>query len=87
MTNHNEGISYYPVDTKTEIDYLNTAVASVTYIPSIDYSMDDIRQNFGQPAQEEKLNDEEQIWIYPTMGLKIFIHNNKPDRFVYAPLH
>lgn len=87
MTSQSEGIKYYPVDTKTEIDYLNTAVSSVTYIPSVDYSMDDIRQNFGQPAEEKKLNDEEQLWSYPTMGLKVFIHNSKPDRFVYAPLN
>jgi len=76
----------HPIDKEIEMQYLNTPVASITYIPSIDYGLKTIRQNFGQAAEENKLNDNEQLWYYPEMGLQIYIHKTQPDHFIYAPL-
>ena len=76
----------YPLDIKTERSLLNTPVSSITYIPSIDFGEDVIRQRFGQAAEELKINDMKQLWFYPELGLQIYIHADKPDRFVYSPL-
>jgi len=80
------GIQSYSVNNQVEIKYLSAPVSQITYIPSIDYGHEVLRQNFGLAAEEIQLNDEEQIWTYPEMGLKIYIHRTKLDRFVYAPL-
>jgi len=82
----NQGIQYYSVSNKTEISYLSTPISTITYIPSIDYDLETISQNFGLASEKRQLSDEEQVLDYPEMGLKIYIHDNKPDRFVYAPL-
>ncbi|MCW8935307.1 MAG: hypothetical protein OQK98_11340 [Gammaproteobacteria bacterium] len=78
-------ITLYPVSKEIEIEHLNKPVSSITYIPSVDYGEDTIRQNFGPAAEEKQLNDDLQLWFYPEMGLKIYISQSKPDEFVYAP--
>ena len=80
------GVEFFPVDKSIELDYLNSAISSITYIPSIDYDLDTIRQNFGQASSENKINDELQLWHYQQMGLTIHIHSTELDEFVYAPL-
>ncbi|RDH84902.1 MAG: hypothetical protein DIZ80_05400 [endosymbiont of Galathealinum brachiosum] len=79
-------IQFHPIDNKTEMRYLNTAISTITYIPSVDYGLDTIRQNFGMATEEKPLDEDAQLWIYPEMGLHIHIYKNKLDRFVYAPL-
>ncbi len=76
----------YSVSEEVQMQYLNTPVASIIYTPSIDYGLETIRQNFGQAAEESKLNNNEQLWYYPEMGLQIYIHKTEPDQFIYAPL-
>lgn len=76
----------YKLDKKTEMSYLSTPIASVTYTPSIDYGEEIIRQRFGQPKDEQKINDDELLWLYPELGLKIHIHANKADEFIYSSL-
>jgi len=75
-----------PIDKSIEIKYLNSPIASITYIPSIDYEFNSIRQYFGPAATEKSINDDLQIWDYPKMGLQIFIYDNAPDQFIYKPL-
>jgi len=77
----------YPVSDKVSINYLSNRISAITYIPSIDYDLDTIRQNFGIAKQEEQINESIMLWHYPKMGLKIFIDTNKPDQFVYGPLY
>ena len=74
------------IDITTEMSYLNTPIASISYIPSIDYDESTIRQHFGQPTEETQDSEDSLIWFYPDLGLHIYIHTNKPDRFVYSPL-
>ena len=81
-----EGIELHPVSKEIEIKNLNKPVSSITYTPSIDYDLESIRQNFGPASQEKQINDDLQLWIYPEMGLNIYISKSMPDRFVYAPL-
>lgn len=76
----------YPLDIKTERSLLNTPVSSITYIPSIDFGEDIIRQRFGQAAEELIISDVKQLWFYPELGLQVYIHADKPDRFVYSSL-
>ncbi len=82
----NSTITSYPVADKIKIAYLNKHISSIIYIPSIDYDRQTIQQNFGVPSEEEQIDKNSQIWHYPEMGLKIYIHHNKPDRFVYKSL-
>jgi len=82
----NQAIQLYSVSNKIEIDYLSTPISTITYIPSIDYGLETIHQNFGHASEEKQLSNEEQVLDYPEMGLKIYVHDNKSDRFVYAPL-
>jgi len=79
-------VVFYKIDKETEIKHLSTAASSITYIPSIDYDQETIRQRFGLPSEEIKINDTEEQWTYPDLGLQIYIHTNKPDLFVYKPL-
>lgn len=81
-----KSIRHYPVSSKVEMSYLNKSVSAITYTPSVDYGQETIQQNFGLANEEKKINEETQLWIYPEMGLQIFIHNNKLDQFVYAQL-
>ncbi len=80
------GITLFSVNSDTEIKHLSSVIASITYIPSIDYNAQTIRQNFGQPATQSTVNDDLQLWEYPSMGLRIYIYNSGPDRFVYTAL-
>jgi len=82
----NQEIQLYSVSNKIEMDYLSTPISAITYIPSIDYGLETIQQNFGPATEEMKLSEEEKVLNYPEMGLKIYVHKNKPDQFVYAPL-
>jgi len=71
------------INSEIEMKYLSYPISSITYTPSIDYGLDAIRQNFGPAAKEKKINDELQIWSYPKMGLKIYIHQTELDQFIY----
>jgi len=86
----NEGdpqkIKLYEIDSDTEMSLLSTPVSSITYIPSIDFGEDVIRQRFGQAAEELVINEDKQLWFYPELGLQIYIYANELDRFVYSPL-
>jgi len=74
----------YKIDKQDEIAWLSTPVQGITFIPSIDYGEDTIRQRFGQAIKQLKINETEQLWVYPEFGLKIFIYTDRPDRFVYS---
>ncbi len=74
------------IDKDTEMNFLNTVVERITYIPAIDFGEDIIRQRFGQAAEEVKLNENTQRWIYPQLGLIINIHQDKEDEFIYSSL-
>ena len=76
----------YSVSKKTETKHLNTAVAKIIYTPEIDFDLMMIRQRFGPPSDELKLNNDETILSYPKLGLKIYIAANIPDKFIYSPL-
>jgi len=81
----------HPVETiqisnDIEMKYLSATIASITYIPSVDYELQTIRQYFGQASEEKSISDEYQLWSYPEMGLQIHIHSTEPDQFVYAQL-
>ena len=82
----NHGIQLYPVDNETKINYLSTPISTITYIPSIDYGIETIRQSFGPATEEKQINEELQLLSYPEMGLQIYIHKNELDHFVYASL-
>jgi len=79
-------IKLYEIDSDTEMSLLNSPVSSITYIPSIDFGEDVIRQRFGQAAEELVINEDKQLWFYPELGLQIYIYANELDRFVYSPL-
>ncbi len=74
----------YEIDKQDEISWLSTPVAGITFIPSIDYGEDTIRQRFGQATKQLKINKNEQQWLYPEFGLRVFIYADRPDRFVYS---
>ena len=81
-----EGIELYSISKEVEIKQLNKPVSSISYIPSIDYDLDSIRQYFGPASEEKQVDEDLQLWNYPEMGLKIYISKSKPDQFVYSPL-
>ncbi len=83
----NQGKKFYLIDKKTEMKYLNTAIETITYIPSIDYDLETIQQRFGHASEEKQLNEHEKLWRYPEMGLEIYIHDSEPDKFVYSVLN
>ena len=81
-----QGRHLYSINNKIEMSYLNTAISTITYIPSIDYGLETIRQNFGQATEEKQIDEELQIWTYPEMGLQVYIYKSELDHFVYAAL-
>ncbi|VAW59299.1 hypothetical protein MNBD_GAMMA11-1005 [hydrothermal vent metagenome] len=83
-TTEKTGMLEYEIDKQTEINYLSTAISGITYIPSIDYGDEVIRQRFGQATQEVKISENERQWLYPKLGLSIFIYADRADRFVYS---
>ncbi|VAW64717.1 hypothetical protein MNBD_GAMMA09-1020 [hydrothermal vent metagenome] len=78
-----ENIKEYKIDQQTEMSYLSTPIAGITYIPFIDYGKETIRQRFGLATKELTINKNEEQWLYPELDLKIFIYADRPDRFVY----
>lgn len=81
-----EKAGLYSVSNDIEMKYLNKPVSSITYIPSIDYGLETIRQNFGPATEEKQVNDDLQLWRYPEMGLEIYISQSMLDQFIYTPL-
>jgi len=81
-----KNIELYSISKKIEMDNLNKPVSGITYIPSVDYDQESIRQYFGLASEEKQINDDLLLWSYPEMGLKIYISQSMPDQFVYAPL-
>lgn len=81
-----KGVELYSVSNDVEMEHLNKPVSSITFIPSVDYDQESIRQNFGPATEEQQVNDDLQLWNYPEMGLQIYISQSMPDQFVYAPL-
>lgn len=81
-----EEAGLYSVSNDIEMKYLSKPVSSITYIPSIDYGLETIRQNFGPATEEKQVNDDLQLWRYPEMGLEIYISQSSLDQFIYTPL-
>ena len=81
-----KGVELYSVSQKVEMEHLNKPVSSITYIPSVDYDQESIRQNFGPATVEKEINDDLQLWSYPEMGLEIYISKSRPDQYIYAPI-
>ena len=77
------GTQTFSISDKISIQYLNRPVSEIIYIPSVDYDLDAIQENFGVAAQKEQLSETVLVWHYPDMGLTIYIDKNAPDRFVY----
>lgn len=69
-----------------EMKFLNTPVSNITYIPSIDYGEEVLRQRFGQAAEETTISKTTQRWFYPELGLTILLHQDQPDEFIYSTL-
>ena len=74
-------------DLKTHIQLEQGArkIKSLTYIP--DYSGLDqayILEQFGQPAQRQKLDETAQLWFYPEAGIRIMIDSEGKDMFEYS---
>lgn len=77
---------YHAIDKETEMNFLNTVVERITYIPSVDFGEEVIRQRFGQAAKETVIDENTQRWSYPQLGLDIILQRNKPDEFIYSSL-
>lgn len=80
------GITVMKIPSEVEMNYLNTAVNRITYIPSIKLGSELLLQRFGPMANETTEKDGSLRWSYPALGLDIYQHENKLERFVYSPL-
>lgn len=80
--------SLSPIELSPEIEarYLATPVSMITFLPAIDIGENLIRQRFGQPGSETRVDDSYSQWNYPTLGLTIRLYSNQPDHFIYQPL-
>jgi len=67
-----------------EIALLNTHISSLIYKPSVDYEIDIILQRFGTAEIEQKISENESLWIYPEFGLNILINDKGSDVFTYS---
>jgi len=76
----------FQISPEVEMQYLNTPVASIRYIPAIAYGEDTIRQLFGQPSEEVIVNESQRLWRYPESGLTIQINTDQTDTFIYTPI-
>lgn len=82
---HNNG-AYLKLSSQDEMKLLNTPVKKITYIPSIDYGEEILRQRFGQAAEERVINETTAHWIYPELGLTIIVRQDQADEFIYSKL-
>jgi len=62
----------------------NAPIASITYVPSINYGEEIIIQRFGTPEKEDVISDAVKKWLYPVMGLEIQLHAKQSERFTYT---
>jgi len=86
--------SSLPIKSQTEESYnispelaaahSSTAIADITYIPSINYGEEIIIQRFGNPEKEDVISDAVKKWLYPEIGLEIQLHANQSERFIYT---
>jgi len=74
----------YSVSHELAAPYLNAPIASITYIPSINYGEEIIIQRFGRAETENKISDSVKQWLYPEMGLEIQFHASQSERFIYT---
>jgi len=81
-----EPLAIYKLSPDIEMQYLNTPVSSIRYIPSIDYGESTIRQLFGQPSEELIVNENQRLWLYPESGLQIKLNTNQADEFIYTSM-
>ncbi len=77
---------YFKLDNQTEMNFLNTPVNQLAYIPSVDYGESLLLQHFGAPKEEPGPDENIRLWHYPQMGLTIVISATDTDRFVYSPI-
>jgi len=74
----------YSITPELEEFYSSTPIASITYIPSINYGEEVILQRFGTPTEERVISDTERQWHYPEIGLEIQLYSNQAERFIYS---
>jgi len=76
----------YIIPAELKAHYLSTPIASITYIPSINYGEDVILQRFGTPSEELAISDSMKLWLYPELGLEIQLRPNQAEHFIYSNL-
>jgi len=76
----------YIIPAELKAQYLSTPIASITYIPSINYGEDVILQRFGTPSEELAKSDTITLWLYPEIGLEIQLRPNQAEHFIYTDL-
>lgn len=60
------------------------AIASISYIPSIDLDGELITKRFGEPAERIVENENTEHWLYPAKGLDIVLNHKGRELFQYV---
>jgi len=74
----------YNISPEAAAAHSSAAIASITYVPSINYGEEIIIQRFGTPEKVEVISDAIKKWLYPVVGLEIQLHANQSERFIYT---
>jgi len=77
------GAHRYTLENSSQL--VNTAVKSLTYIPSIKLNSDMVKHRFGEATSIEKFADmpESELWLYPDLGLSIHLNPNQKTIMQY----
>jgi hypothetical protein len=65
---------------------MNSPLSSLTYLPKINLSADQVRKRFGEPAR--KVPDPEsgaEHWLYPDLGLDVALNPKQKEVLQYVP--
>ena len=65
---------------------MNTAVSSLTYLPKVNLTEEQVRQRFGEPAREiDDPSTDAVHWLYPELGLDVAISPQEDEVLQYVP--
>jgi len=73
--------------TEADLQLVRSArIASITYLPKIDLSAEQVLNRFGEPAQRIQENDSDAVhWLYPAKGLDVVISDDEKEVLQYLP--
>ncbi|MDJ0881014.1 MAG: hypothetical protein QNJ56_05140 [Gammaproteobacteria bacterium] len=82
-----DGSTRWTLTAQKQVEQGLRTIKTLTYIPSYGgMDAEYLKQRFGSPATQERIDETTELWSYPHLGVRIMLDNDGKEMFEYTSL-